>query len=392
MGDFRLFWASGTANHFGTAVRLVVVQLVAVEALGAGGFGMGLLTAAGTAAFLLIGLPAGVWVDRVRKRALMRWATTGRALLLTTVPVAWWLDVLTFGQLVVVALLTGVLTVLFDVAAQSCLPSLVPTKSLGRANGRLESTGQVARLVGQPVGGLVAQVAGSANAMLGAVVAYLGSAAALARIGHDEPAPADGRTGLWRQVAEGLRFVLGQPLVRATVACATTYNFFLNVYAAVSVLFLARDLGLPPWAVGAVLAAGGVGGALAGFVRFGSPRLVWVAPLLTGPFWLLLPLADRGWRVALVVIGLLVGSFGMVVYNVAQISLRQSLCPPGMLGRMNASARFLSWGAIPLGALAGGALAEWVGVRNTILVGAVGIILSVLWLLLSPLTRGGSRT
>ncbi|GGP40875.1 MFS transporter [Saccharothrix coeruleofusca] len=389
---FRLFWAGDAANQFGSAVQDVALPLVAATALAASPARMGLLAAAGTAAFLVVGLPAGALVDRVRKRPLMAWTTTARAALLLTVPVAWWLDVLTFTHLVLVALGAGVLTVFFDVASQSFLPALVPRAELPAANGRLTSVQQVARLLGRPGSGVLAQAAGSANAVLGVVAAYASSALLLRAVDPQERVPERSGRRLWTEIGEGLRFVLRHRLVLPTVLCTATCNFFHGAYSAVSVLFMVRDLALPEGAVGLLLAVGGAGGALAGatsgwFVRIGQVRLIWVSMLCTQPAWLLVPLAEPGWKLSLLVVGLLVTSVGTVLYNVAQVSLRQALCPDHLLGRMNASVRCIVWGAMPLGALTGGLLAESLGVRGALWVAAAGLSSGVLWVLGSPLRR-----
>ncbi|GAA3458964.1 MFS transporter [Saccharothrix longispora] len=389
-GDFRRFWGSDAANQFGTAVSSFVLPAVAIEALDASEFQVGLLTAAGMAAFLVVGLPVGVLVDRVRKRPLLVWGTTGRALLLATVPLARWFGGLTFAHLVLAALLAGVLTVLVDVAGQAYLPVLVDRDGLTAGNARLVSSQQVARLTGRPLGGPLVQLLGGANAVSAISASYLAAALLLRGVrAVEEPVPRRDRA-LWAEMGEGLRFVLGHPLLRSIALCTTSYNLTNSVWGAVNVLFLLRDLDLSPTAASALLGAGSAGGALVGLAasrlrRLGTARLVWLSLLVTQPFWLLVPLTAPDWRITLFVVGTAVTSVGVVVYNVAQVSLRQSLCPPGLQGRMNATVRFLAWGASPLGALAGGALAGWIGVRDTLWVASAGMALSVLWVLLSPL-------
>ncbi|PSL56369.1 putative MFS family arabinose efflux permease [Saccharothrix carnea] len=388
--DFRLFWVSDAVNQFGIAVYTFVLPVVAIEALDASAFQVGVLTAAGTAAFLVIGLPVGVYVDRVRKRPVLVWSAVGRGLVLATVPVAAWLGALTFGHVLAAALVAGVLTVFSEVASQAYLPTLVERDGLTGANGRLVSTQQVARLSGRPVSGPLVQFLGSANAVLAITVSFLVSALLLRGVRTPERAVERRERALRAEMAEGLRFVFGHPLLRPVVFCTTWFNLTNAMWGAVNVLFLLRDLALSTTVAAVLLGVGGAGGALAGLVagrlaRFGQVRLVWLSLLVTQPLWVLVPLAERGWRVALFAVATLVTSAGVVVYNVAQVSLRQALCPDRLLGRMNASVRFLAWGAMPVGAVAGGALAEWVGVRNTLWIASVGMLLSVVWVLLSPL-------
>ncbi|ONI87192.1 hypothetical protein ALI22I_22315 [Saccharothrix sp. ALI-22-I] len=388
--DFRLFWGSDAINQFGTAVSSFVLPVVAIEALDASEFQVGLLAAAGMAAFLLIGLPAGVYIDRLRKRPLLMWTTTGRALLFATVPVAAWLGGLTYLHLLLAALAAGVLTVFFEVASQAYLPALVLRGELSQANSRLVSTQQVARLSGRPLSGPMVQFLGNANAVLAISISYLASALLLRGIRLVEQPVEPRERALRAEMAEGLRFVFGHPLLRPTVLCTTSFNLANGIWVAVNLLFLLHDLALSPTAAAVLLGLGSAGGALVGLLtarlaRIGQVRLIWLSMLVTQPAWVLIPLAEPDWRLSLFAVGTLITSMGVVVYNVAQVSLRQALCPDRLQGRMNASVRFLAWGAMPVGALAGGALAEWIGVRNTLWVASVGMILSVLWVVLSPL-------
>jgi predicted MFS family arabinose efflux permease len=392
--DFRLLWTGDTASQVGTFVGQTVIPLLAATVLAATPFEMGLLTAAETAAFLLIGLPAGVWVDRMRRRQLMLRADFVRSAVLLTVPLAWWGGWLSLTQLVVVALLIGVATVFFDVAYQSYLPSLVGREHLVEGNAKLQASQSVALVVGPGIGGALTQLAGAANAVLVTGLGFLGSALCLLRIQAVEPDPArhqDAR--LWPQIVEGLRFVLSNPPLRAIVATTSTGNLAGGAFTAVQVLFLTRTIGLSPAAVGMVLGFGGAGGVLGALTAsrvsgwLGQARSIWLVPLLTFPAELLVPLAAPGWRVGLAVAGLTVFGYGVIVYNVAQVSYRQAICPDRLLGRMNASVRFIVWGTMPLGGLAGGALGEWIGIRGTLWISAVLEALAVIWVICSPLRR-----
>ncbi|GAA3458965.1 MFS transporter [Saccharothrix longispora] len=393
--DFRLLWVGDTVSQFGATIGRTVLPLLAVGALAATPFEMGVLSAAGSAAFLLIGLPAGVWVDRMSRRPVMLVADLARALLLLSIPVAWWLGALTLAHLVVVALLVGAATVMFDVAYQSYLPALVGREQLVEGNSKLESSRAVAQVSGPALAGGLAQALGAAVGVLATGVGYLVSALFLLRIRTVEPVPErTGRTGLRHEVAEGLRFVFGHPSLRAIVACTGTSNFFGGIGAAVTVLFLVRELGLSEGAVGLLLSAAGAGAVLGAVTmgrwhaRFGPITPIWLSALVTFPLGLLVPLGAPDWRLALVVLGEVGIGYGVIVYNVAQLSYRQSICPDHLLGRMNASIRFVVWGALPLGGLAGGALGEGIGITPTLWVAMAGQALSALWVVLSPLRRG----
>ncbi|ROS43026.1 MFS transporter [Amycolatopsis thermoflava] len=391
---FRLLWAGDTVSQAGTFVGITVLPLLAATVLSATPGEMGLLTAAENAAFLLIGLPAGVWVDRMKRRPLMLRADFARAALLLTIPLAWWAGRLTLAQLVVVALLVSVGTVFFDVAYQSYLPSLVGREHLVEGNAKLQASQSVAQVVGPGLGGGLTQLFGAANAVLATGAGYVASGLFLLRIRtpEPEPEPHDG-TPLRTQIAEGLRFVFGNPALRAIVLCTASGNFAGTIVISMQVLFLTRDLGLSPSGVGLVLAVasgGGILGALtAGFWTrvIGQARAIWLVPMTTWPLQLLLPLSQPGWSVALGVLGMVASGYGIVVYNVAQVSYRQAICPDRLMGRMNATVRFVVWGTMPLGGLAGGALGELIGVRSTVWTGCALMAVTMLPVLLSPLRR-----
>ncbi|SMD23469.1 MFS transporter [Kibdelosporangium aridum] len=390
--DFRLLWASDTISQFGTFVGQTVLPLVAVTVLAATPFEMGLLTAAETAAFLLIGLPAGVWVDRMRRRTLMVRADIARAVLMLSIPVAWWADVLTLPHMIVVGLLVGVCTVFFDVSYQSYLPTLVNRDQLLDGNAKLQASQQVALVSGPAAGGGLATLIGAANATAAVGVGFVASWLFLLRIKKVEPQPerkADRR--LRDEVWEGLKFLFHNKMLRAIALTGTTAGFFFQMETAAMILFLAKDLHLNAAQVGLVLAVGGFSGALGAvtsnwwYRKIGNARAMWVSLLAIAPFELLIPLAQPGWMVWLIVIGMLGVGYGVTVHNIAQVSFRQSICPDRLLGRMNASMRFMIWGAFPLGSLAGGVLGELITVRGTLWVAAVGLSLSWLWLIFSPI-------
>jgi MFS family permease len=392
--DFLLLWAGETVSQVGTMVSHLALPLLAATSLGATAWEMGLLVAAERGAFLLVGLPAGVLLDRVRRRPVMIAADLVRFALLASIPLAWALGVLTFAQLLVVALLAGVATVFFDVGYQSVLPAVVGRAGLVDGNAKLESTRAAAETAGPALGGGLVQLVGAAAAVLLDAVTYLVSAAFLLRMRTGEAVPArDPARSLRAEMAEGMRYVLGHQLLRPITLCTGTANLFGGVLAAVSVLFLARELGQPPAVIGLVLAAGSAGGVLGALTAsrwirsLGQGRTVVISLLVTGPVALALPLTTPGAGLAWFGLGMAAVAYGGVVYNVAQVSFRQAVTPDRLLGRMNASIRFLVWGTIPIGGLLGGALGELIGLRATLLVTAVGMLLSPVWVVASPLRR-----
>ncbi|MFF8264894.1 MFS transporter [Streptomyces virginiae] len=394
--DFRLLLAGAATGQFGAQVTLVALPLVAVLELDAPAFQVGLLTAAETAAFLLVGLPAGALTDRMRKRPLMIRADLVRAVAMASIPAAALADVLTMAQLYAVALVTGVATVFFDVSHQSYLPHILPRDQLVAGNGALETVRSTAHVTGPGIGGGLVQLVGAQFAVIVDAVGYLLSALFLQRIERTEDAPEPAAPGasLRKEISEGVRFVFGHPLLRVIALTTGLANLCTAVLMATQTVHLVRTVGLQAGGLGLVLSASAVGGLLGALcagrlaARLGQARVILLSLLVTGPFALLWPLSAHGLAgAALFATGSAVVSFGAVVYNVAQVSFRQGMCPPRLLGRMNATLRFLMWGTLPLGALIGGALAQAYGSRTALAWCAVGILAVPLPLLLSPLRR-----
>jgi MFS family permease len=388
-----MLWGGETVSELGSQVSLLAIPLLAVGVLHATTFEMGLLTAASTAAFLVVGLPAGVWVDRIRRRRVMIVADLGRVLALGSIPIAYALGGLTLVQLFVVTLASGILTVFFDVAYQSYLPALVGREHLVEGNAKLTGSAQVATVAGPSLaGGLVQAIGASATVAVDAA-SFLFSAVAVGAIRAPEPKPeppAAGDPKLMHDIAEGLRFVFGNVLLRAIAATTATSNFFSGISAAVEVVFLVREVHASPGVIGLLFTMGGVGGVLGAFAagpiaaRLGGARatLVGIAGNVGG---LLIPLTTPGAGLVLFGLGLLIVSFFVVVYNVNQVSFRQRLCPDRLLGRMNATMRFVVWGVLPIGSLIGGVLGSFLGLRTTLWIGMVGEVFAGIWLVASPM-------
>jgi predicted MFS family arabinose efflux permease len=315
-----------------------------------------------------------------------------RAALLLTVPLAAWANVLTLTHLITIAFLVSVATVLFDVAYQSYLPSLVGRAQLMEGNTRLQAGLSTAEVVGPAVGGGLGQLVGAATTALTTGVSYLLSGLLLLRIRTSEPRPVsrDGN-GVQAQMKEALGFVLGEKSLRAITVSTALSNLAITVLLSMQILFLTRDLGLTPGAVGAVLALSSVGGLLGALTAgrcarwIGPARAIWLIPLVISPVALVVPAAEPGRLTALCVIGLALRAYGTTVFNVVNVSYRQAICPGRLLGRVNATVRFITWGAMPVGGLLGGILGGWIGVRTTLWVACSALALTSLPLLLSPL-------
>jgi MFS family permease len=397
--DFLKLWSAETVSQFGTQVSNLAIPLAAILVLDATAFEVAALGVVVFLPFILFTLPAGVWVDRLRRRPILIAGDLGRAALLGSIPIAYAADVLTLGQLYVVGFLVGVCTVFFDVAYQSYLPSLVDRDRIIEGNSKLEISRSAAQVAGPGLSGALVQIFTAPYAVLVDAISFLGSALFLFRIRKLEERPVvetvDGRKpSIWTELKEGLRFVLGNPNLRAQAGCTATSNFFSQIAFSILLVFAVRELGLSAGVIGLIFSIGSIG-ALAAAVtatriseRFGIGPTSIVVMALFGPTILLVALAPTGnGAIPVLVVAQVVFSFCVVVYNIVQVSYRQAICPPRLQGRMNSVMRFIVWGTIPIGGLIGGVLASTVGLRQTIAVGAIGGGLAFLWLVFSPQRR-----
>jgi len=390
--DFRQLWIGDSVSQFGTQVSLIALPYLAVTVLGADEFEMGILGTLEYLAFLVIGLPAGAWVDRWRRQRVLIANDIVRAFALGSLPIAYYLDALTLGQLFVVALVAGTATVFFDVAYQSYLPAIVDRKQITEGNSKLEISRAVAQVAGPGLGGWMIKILGTPLMIAVDAASYLLSAFFVARIAHEEPAhDKSTRRALRVEIGEGVRFVASHPLLRRIAACTSLFNFFTSVSAPLLILFMVRDLGFSPGVIGLIFSAGAVGGLLGAvsatpIARWvGEGRAIPLGAFLAVPFTFFYPLAAFGPSVPLLIAAGLGMSFSVVVYNVTQVSFRQRMCPPHLLGRMNATIRFLVWGTMPVGAFVGGVIGDVFSVLTALWVAAAGSVLASLPVVLSPL-------
>jgi predicted MFS family arabinose efflux permease len=395
--DFRLLWVANTASQFGARVGLVALPLLAIDTLAATPWDLGLLNAAQNAGIVLVGLPVGALVDRIRRRHLLLGMDLVRALLVAALPVAAFTGLLSLPVLFTVALAVGIATACFDIAAQAYLPGLTGTGRIVVANARLQTSSSIAVASGPGIAGVLVGLFGAAGTMLVTSMTYVASFTTLRAIRHVEPAPAPSpRRHLLAEIREGMRFVMADRVLRAIALCTSTANLFMAAILSQLVVFLARVVALPPLAIGVVVASSGLGGVLGGVTArrwvaaLGQGRTIWLALVVTQPFALLLPLAHRGALLLPFLLGWLIVGYGSTLYNIVQVSYRQATCPDHLLGRVQASNRFLAWGTMPLGGLLGGALGDAAGPRYALLVAAVGLLASTFWLTLSPLPRAGA--
>lgn len=393
--DFRLFWMGQAASSFGSSVTSVALPLVAVATLEASTFQVALLTAASWLPWLVVGLPAGAWVDRLPRRPMMVACDLVAAALFLSVPVAAALGVLTIGQLLAVALGGGAVKVFFQTAYQVYLPALLARPDLPEGNAKLQGTESVAQVAGPGAAGLLTQLIGAATALLVDVVSFVGSAVCLLRIRTREPRAGGNRpaTSLRREIAEGVRFTFGDPYLRVFSLFGALSNLGLIAYQAILVVFLIREVGVGPGTVGVLTAAMSTGGVLGAAVagrlgrRLGSARAVLVCNIGALPAGLLIPLTGTGPRLALVVVaGVLIGA-GVVAGNVIKGVFRQTYVPRQLLGRVMVTMQVVNLGPMPFGAVVGGALGATLGVRPAMWVITGYLALTGLVLLIGPLPR-----
>lgn len=391
--DFLTVWTGQALSQLGAQITGLAVPVMAVLLLNASEAEIGFLGAAEFAAFPVVGLPAGAWIDRMRKRHVMIWADAVRALALATVPALWVAGALQVWHLYVVALVMGVATVFFDVSYQSIIPSLVRADQIPEANGKLESTAQLAQLGGPAFAGWRIGVITAPLAALATVGTYLASFTALllAR-DHERVRATQDRAPIVREIGEGLRWVFGDPLLRRIVGTTGISNLFNTISSTLLPLFLLREPGFSTAAMGVVLSLGALGGLLGAVAtprivaRIGEARAIPVSAIAFSVVPVFLPVASMVPAIAfpLLVVQGFIASFTVLLYNITQVSFRQRITPPRLLGRMNASIRFCVWGVMPIAALIAGGLGTWLGVIPTMWIGAAGQLLAGAFVAVGP--------
>jgi MFS family permease len=388
---FRRFWTAQVVSELGSGVSSVALPLTAVLWLGASAMEMGVLRAAATLPVLLFALHAGVWVDRLPRRPIMVAADAGRGLLLLLVPLAAAAGLLRIDVLWAVAFVVGVLTVVFDIAVTSYVPTLVGRAALVEANATLQASSAAARIVGPGAAGWLVQLVGAPAALLADAASFVASAALLWRLRVPEAAPG-ARRGVGAEIAEGLGAVWHDPLLRAMVLVTTVGSLGGSVQAAVYVLYATRYVGASPAALGAVLACGSAAGlagaALAGpaAARLGTGGALVASTAVVAASTVALLAAPAGDAGVLVLAGAqALFGLGLTTYSVTQISLRQAVTPPHLLGRVNATRRVVVFGVQPLGALLGGALGETLGLHAALTAAAAIQVVSLVAAFASPL-------
>jgi MFS family permease len=386
-------WTGQTVSFFGSAITRLALPIIAAITLNATPAEMGLLAAVETMASLLVGLFAGVWVDRYPRRKLMIITDIGRALLLATIPIAAVLSILSMWQLYIIGFLVGVASTFFNVASKSYLITVINRNQLVDGNSKLELSGSITSIAGPSLAGIIIQALTAPIAIALDGISYLMSALCVLLIHRQEEPSQVSRAPMLSQVREGLSVVLHNPILRPLAGCMATSNFASNIFFALYILFGTRELGLNAAQLGLIYGIG-ASGALVGAmvapwaaVRFGIGRVIVAGAILGSLEVFPVIFATAHTAIPLLLLSSLLGNFGWVVYNVNAVSLRQAVTPVILQGRMNATLSFIMAGMLPLGALAGGALGQLLGLREAIILAAVGSLLAFLWVLPSPIRQ-----
>jgi MFS family permease len=401
--DFTKLWAGQTVSIFGSMLTLIALPLTALLALDSTPLEQGFLQAIQAGPVLVTGLFAGVWVDRLRRRPVMIAADLTRAALLLSIPAAAFADALTMGHLYVVAAATAIFTALFDAAYPAYLPTLVGRENIVEGNAKLAAGASVAEMGGFAAAGALVQFLSGPLAILVDAVTFVVSSLSLKwiRTPEPQPQPKELRESAIREAVKGLGVVWRHPTLRALVACSTTIRLAGGAFGAMYLLFAVRDLGLSPTAAGVIAGCGGLG-SLVGSVlaepvlrRLGAKAALIIGFGLGGAFQGLVPLAHgTALRAGLFLLAAqIIGDGLMTIAIVNDVSLRQSLVPDRLLGRVSATANVLGVGAMPVGALAGGVIGQLASPRAALAAGAIGVSLAALWLVAAPIRTpaGGVR-
>ncbi len=396
--DYMKVWSAATISLFGSAITQIALPYIAAVILNATPFEVAVLGMVNMLPFLLFALPAGAWLDRVRRRPVLVFGDIGRAVALATIPLAYAAGVLTIWQLYLVGFTTGVLTVLFDVADQSYLPALLDPDDLVEGNAKLQISGSAAQIAGPGVGGAIIGVIAAPFAILLDAASFVASGSLIALIRKHEPKPErklrdDGRHSTLREdIADGLRYVLGNRHLRMIAGCTGTSNLGSSIIFSIFPVFVYRELGLQPALVGLAFGLGSFGVLAGAFLsaplarRFGVGPVIVGSIFINGPAMLALVLMPSTALAAgaIMLASQVLTSLSSVVYNVNQVSYRQAITPLDMQGRMNATMRFIVWGTMPIGSIVGGVLGTFLPLRMTVLIGGIAATLAFLWVLLSP--------
>ena len=395
--DFVRLWAGETVSLIGTQITQFTLPLVAVLTLHTSVFQVGLLNACRTLPVVGVSLFAGVWLDRRRRRPILIACSLGNAVLIGLVPISYGLGLLSIGLLYLICLGTGALSVVFDIGVLSYLPTLVERRHLADSNSKMQASISLSLVAGPGLAGaLVGLLTAPVTLSLDAV-SYLCSAAGLISVRQPEQSPEvdEVRPPVRSSIAEGIRAVYGSPILRSLLHLSATFNFVQAGFITIFVVYGVRVLQLSPLQLGLVLGAIAVGGIIGAMSSnrispifgVGPTMLVTLCGATLCPLVLLIPRDGSPVSMAIMIGTELLYGFGVLSFNVITVTVRQTVTPNRLLGRMNASYRMVVFGMAPLGAALAGVLGQHLGLRTALVIAVLAFPSAALWSISSPVAR-----
>jgi MFS family permease len=382
-----------TVEWFGGQITALALPTVAILFLNAGPFEMGLLGALNTIAYPILGLFVGVLADRWRRRPMMVWANIGQVIALASIPLGFMFRMLSLNQLFAVALVMSVTTVFFVIAYQSYLPTLVDREDLVEGNAKLETSSSASLVFGPALGGLLIQIVGAAQSIIFDALSTLVAALAIQSIKQPEVITSAPKRAFFKELRTGAEIIFVNPILRTLTAASATLNLGRSMFYAVFFIFIYDQLKITPGTAGLVLGIGSTGfliGALSApriVKRLGLGVTLAFALLISGIGLLMVPVTRYGLAAPTLAALWMLSSFGMPLYNINQVSLRQAITSNQVQGRMNATMRTITWSTWPVGALAGGILGVILGIPLTIMIAGLISIIPTLFIIVSPVVK-----
>jgi MFS family permease len=382
-----------TVEWFGGQITALALPTVAILFLNAGPFEMGLLGALNTIAYPILGLFVGVLADRWRRRPMMVWANIGQVIALGSIPLGFMFRMLSLNQLFAVALVMSVTTVFFVIAYQSYLPTLVDREDLVEGNAKLETSSSASLVFGPALGGLLIQIVGAAQSIIFDALSTLVAALAIQSIKQPEVITSAPKRAFFKELRTGAEIIFVNPILRTLTAASATLNLGRSMFYAVFFIFIYDQLKITPGTAGLVLGIGSTGfliGALSApriVKRLGLGVTLAFALLISGIGLLMVPVTRYGLAAPTLAALWMLSSFGMPLYNINQVSLRQAITSNQVQGRMNATMRTITWSTWPVGALAGGILGVILGIPLTIMIAGLISIIPTLFIIVSPVVK-----
>jgi MFS family permease len=395
--NFYLLWYGQTVSLFGSQISVIAVPLTAVTFLNATSWQMGILQALGSLPFFLFSLFVGVWIDRSKRKPFLLYTNIISALLLLTIPLLYFLGILHMHHLYIIIFLTATASMIFELAYLSYMPSIVTTKQIAQANSKLEASRSISSIAGPSLAGWLISILTAPFAIIIDALSFIISSVLIDFIKSNEQVQPSKSQNLFQSIKEGLVIILKEPIFKSITFSTAILNFCGSAFGAVYILYLVKSLEISSFYLGLVLGVGSVGALLGSFVtnqlivRLGIGKSLIVSCLMIVSGSIVVPLipihVNLYVKFLLLCLGQLFSTIGSTIYFITQVSLRQTITPNHLLGRVNASNRFVSRGFMPLGAFIGGILGSWISIRITLLIFGFGFVLSAIILLLSPVAK-----